>query len=890
MPPSSKRLRYAEQSADEVRRTVAQALLSDDTACAALLEDLVGLEEKVVDALMTLLKTLNPSEVNLSGPISNTLRKYFALIGVSTATERFKELYNVIESGNGAEYVSNFAILMCQLVRFSNVIQYDKLLQEVITRLPSIISTLWGNGFKTDACTTSRLFAELLLATRSYRAEERVKDLWFEQVITKDTRRCPYFATLSLLLSSDNRKHIDDLVEASALQKLPTSERGNMCLRTQMSDVILCYFSSLYNRCSRRQMEVFLDFVLLHGFEMRKISNVIEELMHCIDKMANDVPAYQLMANSIMRLLLKHMFATNSEPFLDDYLDFLRNIQHCEGDEKKSSEHLKNIAHFLDHVVKNKWAPAFSVSPAVKSLVSAFFGLPLQFSSEPSRGYYLAAAFLLINVFKSSDDALFKAGIRMIRDLIRGIESNVSLNAEFSTLELFFNNCLYFLKGLPNGDATWKDVASILCVVVTSNTDKSDAFYHCPALTYMEHSRKDFSWAQVVSLSVLFMSTRWKELLKCSKHDKQQLKIVKKIRLLLSTMLSTVPWDDKEQVRSVSEQLCILYVYWDFIPRSVRPSVMKKLLTEEDVKLLSKLTTRIISGKIGVEKKVLESAINFYLKYIPILCEGIRPLEEVLGYDSLVCLLRSGVSLDVILAQFSVEKVMELLRFCSTNVEHPQENLNIITFLISSKLKDVAGDALAPLASTFENYMQIGDGKDLLLLAANALEIFAHTDIERDVVDLCFSFLSVQPLPGTDFERIRCVQKVLDSAIRYAHPSVNNDQCAVFVQQLIKVFNAVRHFIIHHCGTAEETEELVHGLNSLAHAITLHRIYYSRIVGAMVSAVIYPQNDLEFAVYKLHDISDKHSASMLATNLPPAERLQYKRIFTSLKKARKLIV
>ncbi|ETN82275.1 hypothetical protein NECAME_02012 [Necator americanus] len=355
-------------------------------------------------------------------------------------------------------------------------------------------------------------------------------------------------------------------------------------------------------------------------------------------------------------------------------------------------------------------------------------------------------------------------------------------------------------------------------------------------------------------------------------------------------MLSTVQWDDKEQVRSVSEQLRILFLYWDFIPRSVRPSVMKKLLTEEDVKLLSKLTTRIISGKIGVEKKVLESAINFYMKYIPILCEGIRPLEEILGYDSLVCLLRSGVSLDVTLAQFSVEKVMELLRFCSTDVEHQQENLNLITLLISSKLKVVAGDALAPLASTFENYMQIGDGKDLLLLAANVLEIFAHTDIERDVVDLCFSFLSVQPLPGADFERIRCVQRVLDSAIRYAHPSVNNDQCAVFVQQLINVFNAVRHFIIHHCGTAEETEELVHGLNSLAHAITLHRIYYTRIVGAMVSAVIYPQNDLEFAVYKLHDISDKHSASMLATNLPPAERLQYKRIFTSLKKARKLIV
>ncbi|ETN82274.1 hypothetical protein NECAME_02011 [Necator americanus] len=79
-----------------------------------------------------------------------------------------------------------------------------------------------------------------------------------------------------------------------------------------------------------------------------------------------------------------------------------------------------------------------------------------------------------MNVFKSSDDALFKAGIRMIRDLIRGIESHIFLNAEFSTLELFFNYCLCFLKGLPNGDDTWKDVASILCVVVTSNTDKSD--------------------------------------------------------------------------------------------------------------------------------------------------------------------------------------------------------------------------------------------------------------------------------------------------------------------------------------------------------------------------------------------------------------------------------
>ncbi|VDK69447.1 unnamed protein product [Cylicostephanus goldi] len=207
---------------------------------------------------------------------------------------------------------------------------------------------------------------------------------------------------------------------------------------------------------------------------------------------------------------------------------------------------------------------------------------------------------------------------------------------------------------------------------------------------------------------------------------------------------------------------------------------MKSLIDRKDVKILRRLTARIIEGKVEAPKSLMEAAFEFHLKYVPLLSEGQHSLDDVLDYNSLVTMLRAGISVDAALTQLSAEKVKDILSLGLAIENIPDEILNLIGLLISSKLKDVEEELLVSIAAIFEKCVSGGYRAKLLLVAAQALEMFGHTDKERDVVSLCFSMLSVMEITGSDFECIRSVQRVLDNAMRYAHPSVNNDQCSVF--------------------------------------------------------------------------------------------------------------
>ncbi|KHJ94489.1 hypothetical protein OESDEN_05585 [Oesophagostomum dentatum] len=308
------------------------------------------------------------------------------------------------------------------------------------------------------------------------------------------------------------------------------------------------------------------------------------------------------------------------------------------------------------------------------------------------------------------------------------------------------------------------------------------------------------------------------------------------------------------------------------------------------IEAITRLATHVVKGKVEAHKTLIEGAINFYLRYFPVLYQDMQSLEDIFNWNSLIQMQRASASLDVLPEQLSAQKILELLTICCTCDDNAQECLIMAEILVIPKLKIVGSDALVLIGMMFEKFTaSVENTMRLLPLAAKSLEIFGHTDVEREVVSLCFGLISVLRLGDCGFADIRNVLRILENAIRYAYPSVNNDQCSIFAELLIKVFKAVQNFITNHNGTTEEVDELVHSLNSLCHALTVHKIYYSRIVGAILSAVMCPVEEMEFAIYKLHSICDKHSTSMLATNLPPSERLKYKRLFTTIKRTRKLV-
>ncbi|KAE9414458.1 hypothetical protein Angca_001793, partial [Angiostrongylus cantonensis] len=352
-------------------------------------------------------------------------------------------------------------------------------------------------------------------------------------------------------------------------------------------------------------------------------------------------------------------------------------------------------------------------------------------------------------------------------------------------------------------------------------------------------------------------------------------------------ILRSIDWKNADRVQASAERWSVIFSCWEDIPRFCRRSMVNKLLVGNDVKSLRKLTSSIIAGEFNFDKIVIDRALTFQLKYLPFVYERARNLENIIDWKVLLYLQRVGISLDVPISILSTERVLELLATCPSELEIKNEMLSIVAKLISPRLKSVATTCLVSLASIFERAKNC---IEILSCAASALELFGHTDVERDIVVLCLGVASSQPLNDAVYNRIRGMQKVIQNAMLYAHHAVNNDQCALFAQLFVKVTKAVQRFIINKLGTAEQVDELIHALNSLAHNLTQHKVYYSRVVGPILSQIIKHSGKTELTVWKLSTISDKHSSSMLATNLPPAERLQYKRMFTAHKRMRKLIV
>ncbi|KJH50475.1 hypothetical protein DICVIV_03407 [Dictyocaulus viviparus] len=160
-------------------------VIGNDTACEQLLRRLVGFEQEIVDAIVAISKSSDVSMTYMRKPICKVLREHFALIGVTTATERLQEFHELIIHNIRFEYVSNFVSLLGMLIRFSHLSRSDKFRKEVNIRLPVIIRMLWDNKRIAEACNTARVLMEHLLAARVYHADNDSCDIWLKQTLSE---------------------------------------------------------------------------------------------------------------------------------------------------------------------------------------------------------------------------------------------------------------------------------------------------------------------------------------------------------------------------------------------------------------------------------------------------------------------------------------------------------------------------------------------------------------------------------------------------------------------------------------------------------------------------------------------------------------------------------
>ncbi|VDP17949.1 unnamed protein product [Heligmosomoides polygyrus] len=236
----------------------------------------------------------------------------------------------------------------------------------------------------------------------------------------------------------------------------------------------------------------------------------------------------------------------------------------------------------------------------------------------------------------------------------------------------------------------WELLAKLACNVTlnySSETAGSPVDELCPALKYSERKEEDcWSWIKVLRLRVLLATTKWEKLSQRSENEQRD--ILNKVRnAYFAGVLSNVNWKDNDLVQTYAERWSLLFTCWEALQRGSRLAVMKRLLSDSDLKSLRKWSARIIAGKTNVDGVVVERALAFYLKYLINDIDTTRTVEDLIDWKVLIYLQQKGVHLDAVELQLSVDKVVELL-LCAEEVELTAETFAVVEKLLSSRLKD----------------------------------------------------------------------------------------------------------------------------------------------------------------------------------------------------------
>uniref|UniRef100_A0A7I5ECX9 DUF2428 domain-containing protein n=1 Tax=Haemonchus contortus TaxID=6289 RepID=A0A7I5ECX9_HAECO len=890
-PPSKKAKHSSEPEVEVLQKTLRQALLSDDASSEALLKNFTGFGKEIIDALIVILKSCKVFQFSSTSPVLHAVCQHFSSLGATTAIERFREVRDVILNSSGDECVSNFTFLMEKLVASVHVLRYDKLSSEICSNLPSIIEFLWKNSKHVEACRLAKALVELLLVAKWYRDGNK-SEMQLEKTFSAEMLKCPYMAALTILLKPQSSTRPNARIELSALMDLPSNDIRELCLCSQAVDLISSFLPSYYTYCCHEQMQTMLEFIILQYMETCNLSSLVLDIKHATDCLAE----VDILWGIILKLLCRHLAKMLSREVSDKnsiigvLILVLKNLSTFEEDGESSLKTLSApIQSFIHQGYGQKWTSK-KLGHHPTSLATAICDLPHQAERSPLTKPYAIVVLALAIATESSDLTLFASAIRVLQSLARQTEIRQIFMHVFIR-DGFFADQWLFLHEAEYPSELCKDVIEFLCSASEMDCSGSKIFNDdihnvCPALKYFECQNDVlWSWRQVMRLLVLLSTTRWENLLQCSDHFKDD--VFAKIRnRYLVDMVSGIDWKNEELLNSHAERWSILFTCWKAIPRSIRGSTIAVLL-KNDLEKIKRFARHLIKGKLQLNGAIVNDAIVFYLKYLTAADER-HSLESIIDWITLRNLQKTEASLEVVLPLLSIEKILEMLQSCAQDDAPTEGDLVLVERMMSSGLKERSYDVLVYLTSIFEKTTH---SPLLLKCATAALKVFAQTEIERDIVVLCLSLLSIYNVTESNFHELRDMQSLLYSAIHYAHSATNNDQCAVFAHSFVKMLKAVQHFAHHKSGSADEIDELIHGANRLSHTLAYsHKSYYNRVIGSILSHVVSRYDSIQVAIFKLHAINDTHSSSMMATNLPPAERLQYKRIFKTLKATVKPIV
>uniref|UniRef100_A0A1I7X6M4 TFCD_C domain-containing protein n=1 Tax=Heterorhabditis bacteriophora TaxID=37862 RepID=A0A1I7X6M4_HETBA len=392
---------------------------------------------------------LQNKSVVLSNIILDHIKEYFTLLGVDSAIERFNEcsqfIIEGVESGTFViishyllvlfkfKYIfRNVVVLLCYFLKNVNVISYEKLRIVIEDKMPVLINVLWESGKRSEACYLAYHFMLILTSECLYLKIDKAPKIWKEKVLRKE-----------------------------------------ICMRNQLTRIVVAYMPSLLTRCNHSQMNSLMTYTVKQYCAKKELAT----LVRCIDSNPLFIGAHDFIWNivisSMLNVVQEDLEQCNASRDAAAWIGSLSSMFHEITDGKiepggqlpRSTRRLidKFVTHggLLTERFKKVECGFFTIS-----VVTAFEYIPLDILDYQRKRLMKITFMLLGTIFYDKYPVVFRSALRGLARLIR-LEDPHQLDFAARDLEWLDIFCKQWISTIEN-DKSMIDLREDMIVILAA--------------------------------------------------------------------------------------------------------------------------------------------------------------------------------------------------------------------------------------------------------------------------------------------------------------------------------------------------------------------------------------------------------------------------------------
>ncbi|VDK42438.1 unnamed protein product [Anisakis simplex] len=203
------------------------------------------------------------------------------------------------------------------------------------------------------------------------------------------------------------------------------------------------------------------------------------------------------------------------------------------------------------------------------------------------------------------------------------------------------------------------------------------------------------------------------------------------------------------------------------------------------------------------------------------------------------------------------------------------------------KMLQTINDTLEGIGSDKHKY----DGSDILAVCCIVCEL--QNDKKKHLVLDIYDPIVQWMLATVEQNPIICLKLIrflFAESLHHCCSTITDDQCALFAQLFIRCVQSTQRYADSESHSDSLLIRNVHLVSSIAHALIPLKTSFARIAPFMISECLAGAKHTPLVIRYLLAICDRYSIAVLSTNLPSAQKWQFKQVYTNYRKTSAMIV